>query len=359
MGMTLSRPFMIHDGQCSVGLPSVNLERDPAFPEVPSPIMQMTLSCQLLQSVTEVFEVGKKRPSFKSALACHDKVQAWISTFPPVYRTVDPDTSYDSKYPFLKRHRHQIHVMGYATIFSILKPFLTQNEVVLSPSEVEQLETLRYAAVDYGIKLMDTAQNLFDLFIPTGNTKYFVVCFVPFDVATLFIAAILHDKDRVLPRRAEILQTIGNGIRMTWTLRPITKTGSIAWTVLVKLIPKLDLNDEERLLVDPEGRVLKQRKSTKRVALGKATQKKMPPSPPGQQSLPSEQQTQKTLLTPESSNPGDTPEYDCQFDPFQEVDAIPFSDFDFGDLGPVWDWEELNLPVDDPNLSFQPQYSYF
>jgi hypothetical protein len=357
MGMILARPFMIHDRDCSVGLPSVNLERDPACPEVPSPIMQMTVSCQLLQSVTEVIELTKKRPSFNSALACNSRVQTWFSNLSPIYRTENPDQSYDSKHPFLKRHRHQILIMGYTTIFSILKPFLTQNDTVTSPYEVEALETLRQATVDYGIKLMDISKGLFDLFIPTGNTKYFVVCFVPFDTATLFIAALLRDKDRTLPRRPEILQAIAKGIAMLWILRPITKTGSIAWGVLSKLILTLDLDDKERSLIDPDGIILKQRRPTKRIALGKGNKKALPPSPPGPQLAMPEEQPQKTLLTPESSTTGDTPEYDCQFDPFETGDAALFEDFDFGDLGPVWDWENLNLPLDDPTFSFQPQYS--
>jgi hypothetical protein len=352
MGMILSRPFMIHDDHCTVGLPSVNLERDLACPGVPSPIMQMTLSCQLLQSTTEVLELTNKRPSFNSAIACHGRVQTWLSNLPPVYRTENPDTSYDSKYPFLKRHRYQTYVMGYTTIFSLLKPFLTQNDTITAPVEIEALEALRQACVNYGIKLMEIAKGLFDLFIPTGNTKYFVVCFIPFDTSTLFIAALLRDKDRTLPRRPEILQAISKGIAMMWILRPITKTGAIAWSVLTKLIPPLELDDNERSLIDPDGLILKPRKATKRVALGKASQGTLPPSPPGRGLPLPEPPRQTTLLTPESSTTGD--EYDYKFDPFQSVDDISFSDFDFGGLGPVWDWEDLNLPLDDPDFSLQP-----
>ncbi|KAF2418945.1 hypothetical protein EJ08DRAFT_654126 [Tothia fuscella] len=367
MGMVLARPFIIHDGQTSVPLPTVNLEHDPANPDVPSPIMQMTMGSQLLQSISGVLEFSRKRPSTTDGLACLKIVENWCSNLPPVYAIDHPDTSCDTKYPFLVRHRLQSHCICYATVFTILKPYLTEECTSSASDEIEAFESLRRATVDYGLKLMSKAQLLYNLFIP-ANPKYFFVVFLPFDTSTFFCSALLHDRETTLPRRSEIIQAIGKGISMLNVLRLITKTGPITWNVLARLVLALDISDKEAMLLDPEGLILKRKKSAKRVARGQRMERV-------QQPLSPEEQPSQSLLTPEftaSSNNGGTPEsdvipefgdeagfnngadFDWQFDPIPVLDAASFTDIDFGEFASVWDWEDLNLPLEDLAFPYQP-----
>jgi hypothetical protein len=338
MGMVLSRPFLIAQEKCT--LPSVNLEFDPAYPDIPSPVTQVKLQYQLLESISKVLPLSSRNVSCDAALAAKTKIDTWALDLPAVFQLRDPDTRYNSTHKFLARHRLQTLCIGYATASSILKPYLILSDPALSLFETHKRVELRLAAIDTCLKLMEIAKGLFDMFIP-NSPKYFQVIFVPFDTAAVLCSAVIHDKDNSLPRRAEILQAIGTALAMIRVMRPLTKTGTIIWDVLSVLILKMHLTAEEAMSVDPDSMILtKERRPAKRVAL----QSETPPSL-------AEMQIPAFMPSPEatSSSSENTPEFDWQFNPTEALDGttMNLSEIDLDILDPLWGWDDVNLSSED------------
>lgn len=346
MGLILSRPFLINESYSRTALPNSDLERDTSSPEVPSPITQIVLQCQVFHRVMEHLLPTSRQPLYESVLAIIKSIEIWFSELPPVFREHEPDKSHDRKHPFLIRHRLQVQSMGYVTTLTLLKPFLTsQTSSTTLPAEFVAVEKLRRTAIDYAIKVMGHSRLLFDMFIP-DNPKYFYVILMPFDTASLLCSAWIHDKEQTLPRRKEILEAIGEAVRMIRALRSITKVGPVAWSVIQALLPEMKLTEAEASLVDSDGLILKHRRPTKRPMMGSVAPKEF-------QSVPLDKtKPNHTILTPESSSSTSTAnsDFDWNFDPAQALDSIPLTDLDFGNLDQVWDWGELNIPFEDFNV---------
>jgi hypothetical protein len=339
MGMVLSRPFLIAQEKCT--LPSVNLEFDPAYPDVPSPFTHVRLQYELLESIFKVLPLTSKSVSCDAALAAKTKVDSWALNLPAVYQLRNPDTRFNSTHKFLDRHRLQLLCVGYAMAISFLKPFLILADPALSLFETHKRVELRLAAVDTCLKLMEIARDLFNMFIPS-SPKYCIVILVPFDTAALLCSAVIHDTDGSLPRRAEVLQAIGNAVEMIRAMKSITKTGTIVWNVLSTLVPKMLLKSEEAMVVDPDGIIFsKKGRSMKRVALSSETS-------PGPALVQSSQVTSSSKTTISSSD--NTPEFDWLFDPAQVLDGTSsnLSDIDLNILDPLWGWDDANLSLEDP-----------
>jgi hypothetical protein len=341
--MTLSRPFIIAQSQCT--LPSVNLEFDHSCPDVPSPITQIRLQYELFETIFKVLPLNNEPLSCETALAVKERIDAWFQSLPVVFRAGNPDQKFDNTHKFLVRHRLQTLCMGYAMLLTVVRPYMTRNEAPSSPSEIQISAQLRCTAVDTTLVLMDISKSLFDMFIP-NSPKYHIVVFVPFDSAALMCSALIRDVEKTLPRRRELLQAIGTAISMISIMKTMTKTGSIAWNVLSILVPKLKLTESEEFIVDPEGSILKRRKTAKRAALSNQSGKGY-----------IQTQTQKPSPSSEMTNSSDgiIPDFEWQLDPGQALEFIPAGEFDLSVLEPVWGWDDINFSLDDPELNFSHQ----
>jgi len=240
----LSRPLLINDKYSAVKYPSVNLEYDPAYPDLPCPHKHMELQQRLCQSVIGDFDGSKPLIAVDDAFVVIRAVNSWLDTLPPIYRLPDADTRYDKTHKYLVLQRLQIVCMGYSSIVSVLKTFVTQTHKPEPKLDHNMLRDLQLIAVDKCMQLMEIAQQLADLYIPDYN-KYFLIVFTPFDTSALLCSAIIHDSQYILPKRNEILQTIAKGLELIRRLAHVTKTGSVAERVIVNLISKFTHTPEE------------------------------------------------------------------------------------------------------------------
>jgi hypothetical protein len=360
MGMMLSRPLLINDKYCSVKYPSVNLEYDPAYPDLPCPHKHMELQQRLCEAVIEDFDGSTPTISVDDAKIVIQAVERWLSALPPVYRLPDADTRYDHTHKYLILQRLQTVVMGYSSIVSVLKTFITQTYKPEPKLDEHVLREMQTTAVETCIKLMDIAQQLADLYIPDYN-KYFLIVFTPFDTAALLCSAVIHDTKHILPFRNEILQTIAKGLALIRRLTKVTKTGAVAESVIVSLVSKFNLTPEETSIFYTSPST--DSPSSKRLASSPIASSETGGTPP----LPGLSPDSDPTTSSSDSGPslgttssGGLPQHSIiapatmpaaipnqQFDnvdPFLEDLTIEqIADFDFGALEPVFDWSHVNL----------------
>ncbi len=65
----------------------------------------------------------------------------------------------------------------------------------------------------------------------------------------MLCAALVRDAAKRLPRRKEIVDAIGRAIRILNNLRGVSKMGESTWTILTRLVSRLSLPPEERLIL--------------------------------------------------------------------------------------------------------------
>jgi hypothetical protein len=162
-------------------------------------------------------------------------IDQWFVTLPPAYRETDPDTTWDEKHIYVALQRHQMHAIGYMTMLVPFKAFLTKT---FDSQSSETDRELRSTAVDIAVHLMDVSHRLFDHVYPL-NAKFHLVTFLIFDTAAFLCSAMIHDKDRSLPQRDNIIQKISLACSLMQKLAQVTKTGAICYPVLVRLAKSL------------------------------------------------------------------------------------------------------------------------
>lgn len=283
MGMILSRPLIINDRYCSVKHPSVNLEADSTKPDLPCPHKHMELQQQLCEAIIGDFDGSRPIIRVKDAETVMAAVNKWLNSLPAVYRLEGTDTRFDKTDRYIVLQRLQTVCMGYSSIVSVLKAFLTQTfkaEPDLTPAKLRELQE---TAINKGVQLMDIAQQLADLYIPDYN-KYFLIVFTPFDTGALLCSAILHDTKRVLPRRNEILEMIAKALALIRRLNKVTRTGPVAESIIMQLVSRFDLTPEEQRIfhASPSSSSAGDSpRSPKRHAGDIGPRKNSDPSPPG------------------------------------------------------------------------------
>jgi hypothetical protein len=368
MGMMLSRPLIINERHCSVDHPSVNLEYDASKPDLPCPHKHMELQQQLCEAIVGDYDGSKPTIHVKDAEFVMTAVNKWLDALPPVYRLIGTDTRYDKTDPYLVLQRLQTVCMGYSSILSVLKTYLTQTfevEADLTPKKLREFQNI---AIDKSVQLMDIAQQLADIFIPDYN-KYFLIVFTPFDTAALLCSAIIHDTRFRLPRRNEILQMIAKALTLLRRFVKVTKTGAVAESVISQLISKFNLTPQESTIFyssPSSSSDDSSAPSSKRHAPAEEPRKNSDSSVPGlspdvepsiSTSTSGSAPTLPALSTATSNQPSPTthaaivppssliPTTTAMPDPAY-VDNFSVQDmaiFDFGPLGHVFDWQHVNL----------------
>ncbi|KAE8391759.1 hypothetical protein BDV23DRAFT_171346 [Aspergillus alliaceus] len=244
MSQLLSRPVIINSSYCSVETPNLRLENPDPQIELPSPITNMSLLCQLGQEISKIPGVMCGDPSPMQAISVQEVTEKWFASFPSAFRLVCPDTRWDSTHKYVVMQRLQLHAIGYMVMLMPLKQCLVQALDQDTPSVQKSLWSY---AIGYALKLMDASYRLLGCMLPM-NAKFYFAPFLIFDTATFLCSAIIHDHSQHLPQRETVIRTLSMSINMLEQVRG-SKTGAICYSILKRLIHELPLSSTERISI--------------------------------------------------------------------------------------------------------------
>ncbi|KAK4191847.1 fungal-specific transcription factor domain-containing protein [Podospora australis] len=254
LGSMLSRPLLVNHADCTFEMPTLALEMDPERPNQPSPFRHMNLHCQLcLDCLAELAPRSPAEETNPTELAgrLRDAVEKWFSNLPAEYARKNPDTQWDSEFEWVVFQRRYLHLIGYMSLFSPLKPFVTRN----SAKPMSDLESsLRASGVQAGLDLMDVSWSFFENMVSVG-AKFHYAIFCIFDSATVMCSAFVHDEARNLPQRETVLHAINRGLHMLEEMYKESKTTAALYRILKGLLANLPLNAEEKGFVGAPKRI--------------------------------------------------------------------------------------------------------
>lgn len=329
MSLFLSRPRIISQNYHSVELPNMKLEVQDIEKGPPSPVYHTIAQLQLGITITNLDPAPDGVVDPSKADLMRQCVNEWLNSLAPVYREVDPDTRRDDEHIYIPLQRHQMHAIGYMTMFGYFKPFLTK---VYDSTSIEAERSRREIAIDVGLHLMEVCHRLFEQVFPI-NAKFHLVTFLIFDTAAFLCSATIHDNDNSLPRREEVVHSIKLACSLMKKLSPITKTAAICYPVIAKLANSLTKSSRKTAVLNDSGEQLVGLSSMTNHSPGLSMQTILPDSI--ESSLESTIQADLFLPTSLDST-------------FQNIDAPPvgigdLSNMDIGQFEQIWDWQDLDL----------------
>ncbi|KAF7136949.1 hypothetical protein CNMCM5793_006653 [Aspergillus hiratsukae] len=321
---------------CSFEMPNVRLESDHIEADVPSPIVHMALQCQLGQALSKLPGVmgGTMTPAI--AVTVQQETERWLASFPPAYRLVNPDMQWDHDYKYVEVQRKQLHTIAYLVMLMPLKQCLTRD-IHHDSSSIER--NLQPTAIDIALKLIKAAHQLLECMLPL-NAKFHFAPFAMFDTAASLCSAIIHDHGRCFPQRDEVIEAISVSLRTLGRISHSTKTAAICYSVLSKLVNKLSLTPEEEL-------ILHSKSSGSPLTASKTPSSAVPDIDFG---------INNNLQPLYAHNPE---MYDPTMSGYSSLEPLapPSSDLkelfnvDLGELGQIWDLENLGLDFSLPLTS--------
>ncbi|KAK4204046.1 fungal-specific transcription factor domain-containing protein [Triangularia verruculosa] len=244
LGSMLSRPLLVNHADCTFVMPTLALEIDPERPNQPSPFRHMNLHCQLCLAMAAEFA---PRPDGKvdeadQAKRLRDVVYKWFDNLPQEYSRKNPDTQWDKEFDWVVFQRRYLHLIGYMSLFSPLKAFVTRN----SGKPLTELESsLRASGVQAGLDLMDVSWSFFENLVSVG-AKFHYAIFCIFDATTVMCSAFVHDEVRNLPQRETVLEAINKGLHMLEETYSESKTTAALYRILKGLLINLPLSPQEK-----------------------------------------------------------------------------------------------------------------
>ncbi|KAL4886468.1 fungal-specific transcription factor domain-containing protein [Aspergillus karnatakaensis] len=324
MSLLLSRPFIINSSCCDFEFPDLRLEVG-AEPDAPSPITHMVLQCQLGLALSKIPEVMGGVTSPTQALTIQQETEKWFESFPPVYSISKPDTRWDDTHSFVKLQRFQLTTIGYMMMLMPLKQCLTKH---FDPGSSSIEKGLQVTAVENALRLLRASDDLLKHILPV-NAKFHFAPFLMFDTAALLCSAIVHDTNKTIPQREQILEAISQTLTGLSRLSGRAKTGLICYRALKKLVVCLPLQSREA--------------ASANLAIPQSSVGAPPSLRPSEHlaypeyvSLPSEMlgnefsfPTSLDLLAPDPMNG------------YTSLSDLP--QFDMGELSQIWDWESLDM----------------
>ena len=380
MAAWLHRPLIIDPTSCSFKLPNLRLE-DPLNPDngAPSPFAHMALQCRMCQVLSAALA---SRSDDEPLIDWHYKyieiVQDFMDKFPAVYSVENPDTSWDSKYPYVPFQRHYLRTCTFMLQLDPLKPYLASPSSANAPSPdskptgaSEGVQYLQSHAVTLLLNIMGSIRPWFNTIYPI-SAKFHFLTFCLFDTASVLCSAVLHDTHRTLPRRSELVDAIVDACDMLGKLGRNTKAGRISYSFVDKLVQRMDLSPAEKTLLHASGK--RQRidfssptslaSSSPRDHNGTAYASASHPDSssaslnlgePSSQPIPAETialPLEIGVNVPIAAIPIPPPgwHYDPTLPPHPDLLRGPVSGYDiggvpldFGGLEHIWDWQSLNL----------------
>ncbi|EHK21637.1 uncharacterized protein TRIVIDRAFT_152144, partial [Trichoderma virens Gv29-8] len=220
-----------------------------ANPDVPSHIISKILENQLARQLGEGDRPDKTNLQGKIAF-----VESWMSSLPPVFSVFNPHRRWDEHYPYIPFQRLQLHCVGYMTQVILLRSILLSSDIFLTERTGAEISSenmmLLHQIVDISLKAMSVSKDTFDLCFPQ-QAKYYMVAFCPFDNAAFLCSLLIHDVDgTMVPRRAEVVQAVGQALHIAHRLRGFTKMGDTTWSILSTLKSRITLYPLERELIE-------------------------------------------------------------------------------------------------------------
>jgi hypothetical protein len=255
MSAVFGRPSIVQD-RSSVSLPNAGLDEPLADAEIPSQVLAKVLESQLAMQLPNF---GATSTSLSDKLVF---VESWMASLPRVFNMHNTDTRWDAEHPHLAFQRLQLHCVGYMARLTFLRPYLTSPNShhvatsTLGSDNEEGAETRRLVAyaIDTALNLMSASNDFFALCFP-DQVKHFTVSFCPFDTAALLCSALLHANEQALiPRRLEVIEAIGCALHISSCLVGLTRMGDTTWSILTKLVSRLNLLPEERGVLERASR---------------------------------------------------------------------------------------------------------
>jgi hypothetical protein len=296
----------------------------------PSPVAHIAALLALGEIITKV--PGAIGGTIDTSVAedVRAKIQNWLAALPPAYRIPNSDTQWDEEYPYVALHRRQMHVTGYMVMLLPFKASLVKSFDSESPKEEQEH---RRAAVDVSLELIKLSHTLFGYVFPV-NAKFHLVTFVLLDTAAFLCSAVIHDKNRSLPRCEDVIQAIGLACSLMKQLAEVTKIGAACYPVLMRLANSLprhlnqtsQLDDARTGIVDGESDI--GGLHSKLFTLNDA----MPMN-----SLSNLDSTSSEVFIPASFN------YPMETMNFTGVNEVP--NIDVGPMDQIWDWQDLDLTL--------------
>ncbi|CAM1508594.1 Fc.00g054420.m01.CDS01 [Cosmosporella sp. VM-42] len=328
MSTKLSRPRIINTKDSPSKPPSMLLEEIAPGATIPSPITQMAMHYDLIQRLSNRFDVTADMLPPVKIVAYRDEIMAWMSSFPPVFRIVDPDKQFDLAHPWVVLQRAQLCATSYAMMLHPLKPYLTRR---LGASATFAAMELRSAAVDCCLSLMEAIQGFFEVLFPLYTKLHFIV-FGVFDIGAALCSAITHDDTQSLHRRDAILAAIGSATGILRRIHGATGSGITPYSVLTRFISSLPLSAAESTSLGLAPRKNAKVRSSTGPDLGVSE---------------GSDQTAKPAMLPknckEGPRPTDSQASNMSLSSEQLIPDETLLDADFGKFDSLLDWESLEL----------------
>lgn len=304
----------------------------------PSPVTHIAVQVELGRIMSKApATMGGICSTFDNAQAesLKSDIDGWFASLPPAYQETNPDTQWDNQHLYVSLQRQQLHAIGYMTMLLPFKSYLTRT---FDSQSTEADRARRVTAIDVTLHLLEVSKLLFDHVYPL-NAKFHLVTFLLFDTAAFLCSAMIHDKDRTLPRRDNIVQAIGLARTLMGKRVPITKTAAICYPVLSRLARSLSKSaNQAASIADVESEIPKMEAG------------QFGPSPEldalayenslSSQSMSSLDSMANELFLPASF---DLPVPGMETPPVMGVGD--FTNLDVGQFDQIWDWQNLDLTL--------------
>ncbi|KAF3007742.1 hypothetical protein E8E13_009959 [Curvularia kusanoi] len=347
MGAWLGRPNLIDQKNLSFKLPNLRLDQSSSNPNLLSPFAHMALQASLGRRLNIIMGDAQSVDALSAdhILNIEAELDKFIDELPPIFRLHDPDTSLDAEHPYFVFQRLQLHTVLYVTKLDFLKPFLTR---VRDDKKTDRDDEFRVMGINLALDVLEVARRLFDHEFPI-NAKFHMVVFSIFDTSTILCSAIIHDTQRRLPRRDEVVDAIASSLDRLYQLSLSTKLGASSYAFLYKLVQShSDLSrasgfsKRQRKLSSASTQTLEppplvhhsSSKDSVTSSLGQCSQSWQASVVPKPHALPAE------------SAPAMPTSNDVFFDVDEFLAQNPIGSaaaLHMGGMEQIWDWDDLNL----------------
>ncbi|KAK4129361.1 hypothetical protein N657DRAFT_660741 [Parathielavia appendiculata] len=251
------RPRLINHADCTVVMPSQSLEPTPFGPDQPWQFRHMNLHCQLCMDMAPQLGGRLDSDADKADMAnrMRNVVVTWFERLPAEYAVETPDTRWDGELKWVVFQRQYLHVIGYMSLSSQLRPFIMRSSA--KPMSHLQLR-LREAGVDAALGLMNASLTLFDNLVSFGHkSPCAILCL--FNAATVMCAGFLQDEARTLPKREAVLEAMKRGLGMLAAAASESKETATLYRILKRLLAGLPLSAKEKGVIGASKRVKDER----------------------------------------------------------------------------------------------------
>lgn len=239
MALQLGRPRMINALDCTVSPPidcefplepSRTLFTPVGAGDKPSSYTIELVKYETAHIIHRYMSMGAGNDRFKDykwVQVLHNDVIELLNKLPPAMRTVDPDLSWEGKYPDMKKQRLQIALVIYTILMALHRPHASSQE------------SSRTTAIDSALRVLQESEKLFEI---SKKHHYKIYTLMLHNVdAGLFLAAAAAKYPDLLsgPQGEQILHALGQAVSRLRVLKERNSSAIIGEQVLDKCLQKL------------------------------------------------------------------------------------------------------------------------